>query len=159
MAGVGIKDAVRAPLFDRLSLIPEGGGKKSNNGILDRAGQRESLRRELVRLLNTRSPYPNSKKMRPEERTVIDYGLPDYSEMYTHSPDDKKKLANLVRWAVEAYEPRLDRVEVEVEVVENSDKAMLVKISGALRNGKLMERISFSLQVSGEDLDGSQLGS
>ncbi len=159
MAGIGIKEGVRAPLFDRLSLTPEAKTARVSSGLLDRIGQRESLQRELSRLLNTRSPFPGGKKALPGERTVIDYGLSDYSALYTRSTEDQKKLAELVRRTVEAYEPRLSQVKVEAEVLGDSDKAMMVKVSGTLSNGRLMERVSFSLQVTGEDLRGSRLGS
>jgi predicted component of type VI protein secretion system len=65
----------------------------------------------------------------------------------------------LVRRTVEAFEPRLSQVKVDAEVLGNSDKTMMVKVSGTLANGRLMERVSFSLQVTGEDLRGSRLGS
>lgn len=159
MAGIGIKEGVRAPLFDRLSLTPEVKTARAHKGFLDRIGQRESLQRELSRLLNTRSPTPTGRKSPPGERTVIDYGLPDYSAMYTRSTEDQKKLAELVRRTVEVYEPRLSQVKVEAEVLGNSEKAVMVKVSGALSTGSLMERVSFTLQVTGEDLQGSRLGS
>lgn len=158
MSGIGIKEGARAPLFDRLSAIPEVAGGRVPSGTLDRAGQRESLQRELNRLLNTRSSNTSSGKAQGE-RTVIDYGLPDYSAMYTRSPEDQKKLAELVRQTVVAFEPRLSQIKVEAEVLGNSDKTMLVKVSGALASGRLRERVSFSLQVSGEDLRGGRLGS
>jgi len=159
MAGIGIKEGVRAPLFDRLSLTPEVKTARANKGFLDRIGQRESLQRELSRLLNTRSPTPTGKKSPPGGRTVIDYGLPDYSAMYTRSTEDQKKLADLVRRTVEAYEPRLSQVKVEAEVLGDSEKAVMVRIAGELSNGSIMERVSFTLQVTGEDLRGSRLGS
>jgi type VI secretion system lysozyme-like protein len=160
MSGLGIKERVRAPLFDRLSLTAEVKGERvAAAGLLDRAGQRESLQRELNRLLNTRSTFLTGKKGQKDERTVVDYGLPDYSAMYTRSTEDQKKLAELVRRTVEAFEPRLSQVKVDAEVLGNSDKTMMVKVSGNLANGRLMERVSFSLQVTGEDLRGCRLGS
>ena len=158
MSGISIKDGVRAPLFDRLSETPEVRGARSPSGVLDRAGQRESLQRELTRLLNTRSSYPSEAKGQAV-RSVIDYGLPDYSAMHTHSPEDKKKLADLVRRTVEAFEPRLGQVNVEAELLGNSEKALLVQVTGVFANGRIRDRVSFALQVSGEDLTGSRIGS
>lgn len=157
MPGIGIKEGVRAPLFDRLSEAPEYGGGRAPAGVLDRAGQYESLQRELGRLLNTRSPYPDGKPAQGE-RTVIDYGLPDYSAMYTRNREDHKKLAALVRGTIEAFEPRLSQVSVEAEVLGNSEKAVLVKVSGVMAIGRIRERVAFAINVTGEDLRGSGLG-
>jgi type VI secretion system protein ImpF len=157
MPAIGIKEGARAPLFDRLSETPEG-GTRAPAGVLDRAGQCESLQRELERLLNTRSPSP-SGKLAPPERTVIDYGLPDYSAMYTRSREDQKELAGLVRETIEAFEPRLSQVKVEAEVLGDGEKAVLVKVTGAMAIGRITERVSFAVQVSGADLRGSGLGS
>jgi len=160
MAGLGIKEGVRPPLFDRLSLTHEiKGGRVAASGMLDREGQRESLQRELNRLLNTRSTFSTGKKGQKDERTVVDYGLPDYSAMYTRSTEDQKKLADMVRRTVEAFEPRLGQIKVDAEVLGDTDKTMMVRVSGNLANGRLMERVSFSLQVTGEDLKGGRLGS
>ncbi len=157
VAVFSIKEGVRAPLFDRLSTASKSRGGGASTGMLDRAGQRESLRRELGRLLNTRSTYPSDRKGKGD-RTVIDYGLPDYSALYTQSALDQKKLAELVRETVEAFEPRLSQVQVQAEVLGDSEKAMRVSVSGILANGILRERVSFALQVTGENLGGSRLG-
>ncbi len=158
MQSIGIREGVRAPLFDRLSEMPETGDSTSAPaGVLDRARQCESLQRELGRLLNTRSPSP-SRKWEPGERTVIDYGLPDYSAMYTRSPDDQRKLAALMRETIEAFEPRLSQVNVEAEVLGNSEKAVLVKVAGVMAIGRIRERVAFAIDVTGEDLRRSGLG-
>ncbi len=157
MHGIGIREGVRAPLFDRLSEAPESGGTPAPAGVLDRARQCESLQRELGRLLNTRSSYPSGKPT-PDERTVIDYGLPDYSAMYTQNPEDRIKLAALVQGTIEAFEPRLSQVEVEAEILGNSEKALLVKVAGTMTIGRISERVTFAIDVTGEDSKGSGLG-
>ena len=157
MQSIGIREGVRAPLFDRLSETPESGSTPAPAGVLDRARQCESLQRELGRLLNTRSPYPAGRPA-PGERTVIEYGLPDYSAMYTRNSEDQIKLAALVRGTIEAFEPRLREVKVEAEILGNSERALLVKVSGTMAIGRISERVAFTIDVAGEDSKGSGLG-
>lgn len=152
MPSIAITEGVRAPLFDRLAEEERG-----RAGILDRAELYQSLQRELERLLNTRSPHLGDQ-LPVGERTVIDYGLPDYTAMYTRSHEDQKRLAALIRGTIEAYEPRLSEVRVEAEVLGNSEKAVLVKVAGVVALGRIMERVSFVINVTGEDLRGRRIG-
>jgi type VI secretion system lysozyme-like protein len=160
MARAGLIDGARAPLFDRLA-----GSEPVSNAdpprplrILDRAGLSESLQRELQRLLNTRRPVFKSAALAGEEPTVIEYGLPDYSAMYTQNPEDQKKLADLVRSTIEAFEPRLRQPNVEVKILGNSEKSLLVKVAGSVTIGRETVRMAFAVSVSGGNLEESALG-
>lgn len=156
MPRIGITEGARALLFDRLAQGADR-GRQPKQGMLDRNGIARSIQVELERLLNTRSPYP-ADALVAGTRTVIDYGLPDYSAMYTQNPDDQKKLAALVRSTIEAFEPRLRNVRVEAQILGNSEKALLVKVGGMVQIGKVMERVTFAVNVSGESMQGAGLG-
>lgn len=158
MPRIGITEGARAPLFDRLAQPARGGrsGGKTQ-GTLDRDGIARSLQRELERLLNTRCPYPAASLV-PGHRSVIDYGLPDYSAMYTKNPDDHKKLSTLIRQTIEAFEPRLRDIRVEVQLLGNSEKALLVKLAGSLSIGSVMERVTFAVGVTAEGTQGAGIG-
>jgi type VI secretion system lysozyme-like protein len=80
---------------------------------LDRNELRESVRRELGRLLNTRCPIP-ARLLKGRQRTVIDYGIPDFGNFSPRNPADRQRLARLVTEAIECYEPRLQQVRVEL---------------------------------------------
>ena len=153
-------DGARAPLFDRLA----GRGHVSSGDpphprrILYRAALRESLQRELQRLLNTRRPEFKSKALAGAEPTVIEYGLPDYSAMYTQNPEDQKKLSSLVRSTIERFEPRLRDPQVEATVLGNSDKALLVKVTGSVVIGRETEHMTFAVSVAGNNPEEAALG-
>ncbi len=106
----------------------------------------ESLRRELERLLNTRSPTPPEEL---EERawTVLDWGLPDYSGWYTRSAPSQARLARLVEATIRAFEPRMIDPKVAVEHREGSDRTLIVRIEGSIRIGTLLEPVSFPLTL------------
>lgn len=159
MPRIGITEGAKAPLFDRLAQ-PARGGRNSESrvhGTLDRDGIARSIQRELERLLNTRCPYPAASLV-PGARSVIDYGLPDYSAMYTQNPDDHKKLTTLIRQTIEAFEPRLRNVRVEIQLFGNSEKALLVKLAGSLAVGNVMERVSFAVGVTSAGNQGAGIG-
>jgi len=161
MARAGVTIGARAPLFDRLAgreAVPYGDPPLPLR-ILDRAGLMESLQRELRRLLNTRRPEFKSAALAGTEPTVIEYGLPDYSAMYTQNTEDRKKLANLVQSTIESFEPRLRDPKVEVTVLGNSEKALLVKVAGTVQIGRETERVSFAVSVSGTGPEEAALGS
>lgn len=161
MARAGVTDGARAPLFDRLAgreAVPYG-DPPCPLRILDRTELNESLQRELQRLLNTRRPEFKSAALADMEPTVIEYGLPDYSAMYTQNPEDKKKLVNLIQSTIERFEPRLRDVKVEAAILGNSEKSLLVKVAGTVQIGRETERMSFALSVSGNRPEEAALGS
>jgi len=112
------------PLFDRLvdrsRLLP---ADVTPVRTLDRGGVRKSVRRELEQLFNTRCPIP-SHRLGNRERSVVDYGIPDFSTFQARNPDDQKRIAAILRKAIEAYEPRLADVKVTITPIEG-DQFML----------------------------------
>lgn len=160
MARGGVIDGARAPLFDRLAgrePVPYGDPPRPLR-ILDRAALAESLQRELQRLLNTRRPEFKPGALAGAGLTVIEYGLPDYSAMYTQNPEDQKKLSILIRSTIESFEPRLRDVRVEVKVLGNSEKALQVKVAGSVMIGRETERMAFAVSVSGTSPEEAAVG-
>lgn len=116
------------PLFDRLvdrdrflerELV--------QTRTLDRRGVRESVRRELEQLFNTRCPIP-AHRLGSRPRTVIDYGIPDFSTFSARDLNDRARLAIILRKAVEDYEPRLANVKVDIDAIVGDD----FRLNGAI---------------------------
>jgi type VI secretion system lysozyme-like protein len=87
---------------------------------LDRRGVKESVRRELEQLFNTRCPIP-VHRLTSRPLTVIDYGIPDFSTFTARNHNDRLRLAAILRRAIETYEPRLTNVRVEIDPDVGSD--------------------------------------
>src|SRR6266852_2309925 len=86
---------VRMPLFDRLvDRDPRLAREERPLRTLDRGGLYESVRRELERLLNTRCPFP-AHQLGGHERSVIDYGIPDFAGFSARSFADREQLAEV----------------------------------------------------------------
>lgn len=119
----------RAPLLERLASDNEAGFAQAKE--FDRQALSESVREELLRLLNTR----RAQRSRLKQMTVIDYGIADWSGLYADRSDDRLKLAREVRLAIAHFEPRLQLSEVDVQPLNGSRHALRVRIAGQLRSG------------------------
>jgi len=133
---------VRMPLFDRLvDRDPTLRRELRPLRTLDRGGLRESVRRELERLLNTRSSLP-ADRLAARERSSIDYGVPDFSMFSAASFADRQRLAEIVRRAIAAYEPRLAGVRVHLEIPRD-DFRLFGRIEAVLLTGRVPEPVHF----------------
>ena len=148
----------RALLFERLAGASGPRGEEEGARpfrIHEGAALKESVARELRRLLNTRSNLPLDS--RGGELSVIDYGLPDFSSLSALSGDDRERLSALVTRAVAAFEPRLRDVRVTAERPSDArakderprsnDRALILRLDATLVVGEHPEPVSFSLQA------------
>ncbi|HBB94882.1 MAG TPA: type VI secretion system baseplate subunit TssE [Blastocatellia bacterium] len=104
----------RALLFDRLvDLHPEIREEERPFRILNRDQLKVSIRRELERLLNTRCSL-SLERVGEEDRSVVNYGIPDFSSLSPSNADDHALIASIIRQTIAAFEPRLRQVYVEV---------------------------------------------
>lgn len=141
---------VRMPLFDRLvdrdrflrrDLVQV--------RTIDRRGVRESVRRELEQLFNTRCPIP-AHLLPSRTRTVIDYGIPDFSTLSARNPSDRMRLAEILRLAIGVYEPRLANVRVEIDAAGN-DFELTGVIAADLVVDDVHEPVLFSTALQMKD--------
>src|SRR5215813_13702038 len=70
---------------------------------------KQSLRRDLEHLLNTRARNLVWDETRLEElqKSLADYGLPDFSWASLGSETDRQKFCNRIRDIINRHEPRL----------------------------------------------------
>ena len=144
------KEGARALLFDRLvDLDVTEKTEQQPLRILTVDGLRDSVQRELQRLLNTRSPTP-PEELEGREWTVLDWGLADYSGWYTRSVPSQNRLARLIERTIQAFEPRMLDPKVKVEEREGSDRGLSVWLEGRVRVGTLLEPVSFPLALESD---------
>jgi type VI secretion system protein ImpF len=159
LAALDLVEGARAPLFDR--FFRDGEGARADSTLLDwhRARQEggepvlsaleASIEQELGRLLNTRCAC-SLAELATRERSVVDYGLPDYSALYTNNTDDQARLVELVRGTIEAFEPRLRQVAVQVDMLGNSRHALRVRIQAMVLIEGRLEPVSFRIGANEE---------
>ena len=149
----------RVPLFDRFH--PEDDSARGEASLLawhapaqlgaerSMSPLERSIEQELGRLLNTRCACPLDELAR-RERSVVDYGLPDYSALYTANLVDQQRLAVLVRDTIAAFEPRLREVKVELTRIPNSRHALRLVVSGMVLIEGRLEPVRFNLNANDE---------
>lgn len=131
------------PLFDRLvDRDPRLRREVRPLRTLSRRDLRESVRRELERLLNTRVQLP-LHQLETRERTVIDYGVPDFGTFSARSDEQRRRLGVILAKAIETYEPRLRQVKVELRASPASADVLLGRVEAMLVVESVREPVSF----------------
>ena len=139
----------RALLFERLAGGEQPAAREGARPfrVHETASMKESVRRELVRLLNTRSSAGINSRAPGGEMSVLDYGVPDFTALSALSGDDRAKLASAVAQAITAFEPRLRDVRVTPEGMRSNDRALILRLDAMLVVGEHAEPVSFPLLV------------
>ena len=141
----------RALLFDRLVDLPSGSDERERAlRIMNREQLKASVQRELGRLLNTRCSLPLHRLVE-EERSVINYGIPDFSSLSPQSADDRALIASIVGHTITAFEPRLRQVNVAVSEIENAESSLWLNIKAVLVVGVFAEPVSFPVLLNSKN--------
>ena len=112
--------------------------------MLDRSSIRESVLRDLSRLLNTRAPLFGPVPERAA-RTVLNYGIPDFSALSPNSEADATTLARIMGERISRFEPRLSDVRVSLVKNPQSHNSLIGVIHANLIVGTVREPVSFPL--------------
>jgi type VI secretion system lysozyme-like protein len=150
VADLKLQRGARAPLFERFGNEDgEGGDAFLSWHAAGRGGLsalEASIGYELDRLLNTRCAA-SLEQLAQRVRSVLDYGLPDYSSLHTADLKHRLQLSDLVRDTIVAFEPRLREVEVDVALDANSRHALDVAVTGRLVAEGRLQPVSFRVAV------------
>jgi len=138
----------RVPLFARLcDDEPRRSDEAQPQRVLTRDRVLDSVRGELSRLLNTRCSE-TIDGLQGQERTALNYGLPDFFTLNPGHDGDRQRLARLIVEAVRAYEPRLHQPVVEVVPDAVNGRTLRVTLTGMLVVEQLSEPVSFPLVIA-----------
>ncbi len=133
----------RASLLDRLmDDMPDRSRELRPLRTQSRKKLRESLRRDLLWLLNTRASLP-AAVFDDADLTVIDYGIPDFGSYAAASSDDQLRLTRRLTRAVSAFEPRLRNIRVYAEPVRPNEKTIALTIEAMMVVEDVREPVSF----------------
>lgn len=133
----------RASLIDRLvDHNPRSKRERRPLRTLSRKKLKESLQRDLVWLLNTRTSLPASR-FDKRDLTVIDYGIPDFGTYYTANEADRERLIKRLIRAISFFEPRLQKVKVNVEPAGINEKAIRIGIDAVMVVESVKTPVSF----------------
>ena len=141
----------RALLFDRLvDLHPQTREEDPPFRILDREQLKASIRRELGRLLNTRCSL-SLHQIGEEERSVVNYGIPDFSSLAAQNADDQALIGAIITRTITAFEPRLSQVRAEVEQVPDSEASLWISLHALMSVGLHNEPVHFPVLLNSKN--------
>ena len=134
-------------IFDRLV---DDDPKQSKDALATRRetvdAYRSSVTRDLEHLLNTRNPFADLDASFVEvRRSVIAYGLPDFSTLNINSPKDQERIRQAIKSTIEFFEPRLTGVTAELIPATAVDRALRLRIEARLLMDPAPERVSFDI--------------
>lgn len=133
----------RALLFDRLVDTELCDQEESPPfRVLTRQELLKSVRAEVGQLLNSRCPVP-LHLLGEEERTVINYGIPDFSSLSPQSSDDRALIANIIGQTITAFETRLRNVRVTAEYSEGDQRTLHITVEADLVTDSVIEIRSY----------------
>ena len=83
-------------------------------------------------------------------RTILDFGMPDLDQGGKLTvKEERMRLSRLIRETIEAFEPRLRNLSIEVTQDETQQSRLLVNIDGLLALEDVREPISFQMPLGG----------
>ncbi len=147
MTGVSLKPETGgfALLFDRLTdEQPFKMSEEAPLRTLDEEGLIHSIKRELARLLDTRASQ-TLDVWEAMEKTVSNYGVPDVAHLSPNSPVDMARLIRAVSAAIDAFEPRLTRVQLIPR--KTRPPAFHFTLNAQVVLGSIVTPVSFPLSI------------
>lgn len=139
-----------APLFDRLSqAVPGEPGDLSETWTLDEQALRASVRHEVAQVLGTRCPLSLEEEaaLEPAERSVLDYGLPDVGTLGLASAEEVHRLERLIAHTVQAFEPRLEHLQVSVQAPATGGSPPVAHLTARLVGDPAAQALSLPLRL------------
>lgn len=139
----------RASLLDRLiDQDPQKGEAAGFYRTQDIQALKDSIQRDLSWLLSTRLPY-KQEQLDWENRSVIDYGIPDFADYYSMNPEDWRKIADILERTIKIYEPRLANVRVSSSPIKQEIRMLRFVLQADLRIKGQEIPLSFPLAITG----------
>ena len=134
-------------LFDRLCAADSVSAPKQTPVA---QGLRESLRRELLRLLNTRNGLSHAQFL-VCEGSVLHYGLPDLLGLCPQSDADLQGVSQLVEHGIRLFEPRLSDVRVQAWRDPADAARARLTVRASVRAASAGQRVAFAVVLDEAD--------
>jgi type VI secretion system protein ImpF len=109
------------------------------------------LRRDLEGLLNAKRPFSPWLTRTPEiADTVVGFGLPDLSTEDFGTASARERIRRMIATCIRTYEPRLTRVEVDVDGAPTST-GVRFRINAVLRVEEFEEQVVYDARLRPSD--------
>jgi len=141
----GSAQKLLASVLDRLiDEEPKVSSEPAAEPIRSLAQVKAAVRRDLEWLLNTKQAIAGlPPDLRHLDRSVMTYGLPDFTHAGLTNPQDQGRLRRALEAAIGRFEPRLSQVRVRMEEGREFDRSLRFRIDALLRVEPEPEPVSF----------------
>ncbi len=104
-----------------------------------------AVARDLEALLNSRQETLEELPSDYVEvsRSLVTYGLPDLTSLSLLSQEDRNRIRRAVEDAITMFEPRLQRIRVNLEAPRERDRGLHFRIDALLRVDPSPEPVTF----------------
>jgi type VI secretion system protein ImpF len=142
---LGTRDIVPSLLDRLIDDNPEVALETLGQHFQDVSAFRATVARDLESLLNTRREllYDLGAEFAEVNRSLLVYGLPDFTSFNLLDVDDPTRLRRAIESAIANFEPRLQRVRVAMEQPKQNDTAVHFRIEALLRVEPAPEPVTF----------------
>lgn len=139
MATKRAENLVTQSLLDRLCDVDDWPNTRQQSMRL----YRESVKRDVEYLLNTRCPPIPELSLYPKaSASVMNFGLPDVSA-YSESSQDQSSLTAALLQTLRRFEPRIQAPRVMVVRTETLSRSLRFHIEGRIQFDTQVENIEF----------------
>ena len=104
---------------------------------------KRSVLRDIEWLLNTRHGYKVPDDLEETKRSVICYGLPDFTALSIANSNELSRLADDVKDTITFFEPRFLDLSIIFEPISNTDRQIRFRIEAHLDTEPSPEPILF----------------
>jgi type VI secretion system protein ImpF len=147
MARVSPDQPLIPSVLDR--LLSEGGDPEAVTRARTIRDLKQSVRRDLENLLNTRV-YPLHWPEHLDElpRSLISYGIPDITGALIDSDERQEDLRASIEQTIRQFEPRLRNVKVSLSRRQaTSERTLRFRIEALLRVDPVPEHVTFDSSI------------
>ncbi len=136
-------------ILDRLvDQDPRGRGSEQFQASRNLADLKASVKRDLEWLLNSKRALAEQPEgLDHLNRSLLAYGLPDFTTSTLSNAEDRKYLLQSVHDAVTRFEPRLTDVRVVLDDTREFDRSIRFRIEGVLNVEPSPEVVSFDSEL------------
>lgn len=104
---------------------------------------KRAVLRDIEWLLNTRHGYEVPSDLEETKRSVVCYGLPDFTAISIANSNELSKLADDVKDTISFFEPRFLDLSIIFEPISNTDRQIRFRIEAQLDTEPSPEPILF----------------
>ena len=125
---------VTPSVFDRLiDLDPASTREAPKSRIRNLEELKNAVRRDMEWLLNTRSEIVDlDERMEEVKRSVLRYGLPDFTGLAASDWNERERITDAIKMAIEIFDPRFFNVSVTLEPISSVDRELVFRIRATL---------------------------